>query len=330
MTQLQIAKVTVDGIEDIRRILDGPSTKCVPLGSGVPHGTLLHASLGDIFLRAGELSLDIRTKAAFAQRSHILLDMKLDSQSRLFSFRSGKECLPGDVYVLAPGDVCDYRATGQLSFAIIALPVELLLRQGGDDLTRGDVEFWQHRRWFRAPPATRALIVRSVQRIVAAMAQTDHPVTGAALTQLQSELTEAFLWGVMLHEHKAHERQSLSGAAIVRRVEDWVDGQAPESIQIGDLCRALHLSRRTLQRAFTETLGIGPSRYLTHRRLIAVRTELRGGDSGLIRVTDTATKYGFWQLGRFARDYRQVFGERPSETLSRAARDAGTPARSPA
>jgi AraC-like DNA-binding protein len=316
MSALELTKVRIDGIEDMRRVLDGPNVSCVPLGSGVPHGTLLHASLGEVFLSAGEVWLDVRTRAAFEVRDRVFLDMKLDSSSHLFSFRSGKECLAGDVYVLAPGDVCDYRATGNISFANISMSAERLLRQGAQDTLRGDGEFWLQQRWFRAPAATRALIASSVQRIVSQLACTEVPATAAVLGQLQAELTEAFLWGIMLHENRSRERRT-SSAVIVRRVEDWVDGRAPEGIHIGDLCRELHLSRRTLQRAFTETLGIGPARYLAHKRLTAVRAELRRGDPTQLRVTDTATKYGFWQLGRFAKDYRQVFGERPSETLSR-------------
>lgn len=317
MSGLQLNKVRVEGIDDIRRVLDGPSTNCVPLGSGVPRGWLLHAPLGDVFLRAGELSLDIRTRAAFEEKGRILLDMKLDPHSRLFSFRSGQECLPGDVYVLSPGDVCDYRATGDLSFAILSLSVERLLRQGGQDVLRGDTACWADRCWFRAPAPTRALISMSIQRIVSDIVRMNAPVTAAVIAQMQGELCEAFLWGIMLHENGSNGRHALSGAAIVRRVEDWVDGQAPEAVQIGDLCRELHLSRRTLQRAFTETLGIGPARYLAHKRLTAVRAELRRSDPAEVRVTDTATKYGFWQLGRFAQDYRRVFGERPSDTLHR-------------
>jgi len=309
--------VRIDGVEDVHRLLDGASSTCVPLGSGVPHGTLLLGSLGDIFLRAGELSMDVRGTAAFEDESRILLDMKLDSESRLFSLRSGRDVLAGDVYVVCPGDVVDYRLTGNMSFAILSVTADLLLRQAGEDAPRCDIEFWNQRRWFRAPPATRALIATSVQRIVSDIVHADSPITGAALGQLQAELIEAFMWGIMLHENKSSERHALSGAAIVRRVDEWVDGRAPETIHIGDLCRELHLSRRTLQRAFTETLGIGPARYLANRRLIAVRAELRRADPSEMRVTDTATKYGFWQLGRFARDYRVMFGECPSETLNR-------------
>jgi AraC family ethanolamine operon transcriptional activator len=106
----------------------------------------------------------------------------------------------------------------------------------------------------------------------------------------------------------------------VRNVENWVEGQSPDTTQVADLCRALRLSRRTLHRAFAETLGMGPARYLARQRLAAVRAELRRSNPAAIKVTDTATKYGFWELGRFAREYRRTFGERPSETLGKGMR----------
>jgi AraC family ethanolamine operon transcriptional activator len=62
---------------------------------------------------------------------------------------------------------------------------------------------------------------------------------------------------------------------------------------------------------------MGPARYLTLKRLAAVRAALRQADPVATTVTDTAIQHGFWELGRFAKEYRQTFGESPSETLIR-------------
>jgi AraC-like DNA-binding protein len=319
MSQLQVTRQRIDGIEDMRRVLGAPHINCVPLGAGTPRGAIFQASIGDIFLRAGELSADIRTRSSVVSEL-MSFSMKLDSPGSLFSFRSGEEVLPGDVFRLARGDVNDYRFTGYMRFAVISLHPDLLLRDGAQDALQGDRSVWEHRQWFRAPPAIRALVARSVQRITSQVLQLDRTVTGQALRQLQAELLEPLVWGITSGERSANERHALSAANVVRKVEDWVDGQPPATIQIADICRALHLSRRTLHRAFAETLGMGPARYLMLKRLAAVRAELRKSDPAAINVTDTATRYGFWELGRFAREYRQMFGERPSDTLSKGMR----------
>jgi AraC-like DNA-binding protein len=320
MTQLQVTQQRIDGIEDMRRILGARHFSCVPLGGSTPNGAIFQASIGDISLRTGELSADVRTRSS-VESELLSFSMKLDASGTLFSFRSGKEVLPGDVFRLARGDVNDYRLTGQMRFAVISLRPDLLLKHGAEDALWGDRAVWEGRRqWFRAPQATRALVARSVQRIASQVLRLDWTVTGQALRQLQAELIEPLLWGITSGEPRSRERQVLSAATIVRKVEDWVDGRPPETTQIADLCGALNLSRRTLHRAFAETLGIGPARYLTLKRLTAVRAELRWNDPAAIRVTDTAIKYGFWELGRFAREYRQTFGERPSETLNKSLR----------
>jgi AraC-like DNA-binding protein len=319
MPQLQVDRQRIDGIEDMRRLLGAPHINCVPLGAGTPNGAVFQAAIGDILLRSGELVADVRTRAS-VETDRLSFSMKLASPATLFSFRSGKEVLSGDVFRLARGDINDYRVRGLVRFAVISLSPDLLLKHGAEDALRGDRAVWEQRPWFRAPEAIRTLVARSVQRIASQVWRLDWTVTGQALRQLQAELIEPFLWGITSNEPRSNERHALSAATIVRKVEDWVDGRPPETVQIADLCRALHLSRRTLHRAFAETLGMGPARYLTLKRLTAVRTELRRSDPAAIRVTDTATKYGFWELGRFASEYRQMFGERPSETLSAGTR----------
>ena len=60
-------------------------------------------------------------------------------------------------------------------------------------------------------------------------------------------------------------------------------------------------------------------RYLRRARLVRVRQALlaaRGDET----VTHVALAWGFTHLGRFALEYRSLFGESPSETLRRARR----------
>jgi len=314
MTRLHVEKLRIEGIEDVRSILEGPHTSCVPLGSGVPTGSIFRATVGEVLLRAGEMSADIRTKTGIDTNT-ISFITKLESSARLFSFRSGREILPGDVYRLQRGDVNDYRLNGQLRYAVISMSADLLLKYCGDSLA-SDMAFWEQRQWFLASAATRTVVARNIARVASEIRQLDgKTVAGPVLEQLQSALVEPFLWGVMFDDERFDERHALSSATIVRKVEEWMDGRSPETVKIAELCSVLHLSRRTLHRAFAETMGIGPVRYLTLKRLAGVRAELRRSEPSVTGVTETATKYGFWDLGRFARDYRQTFGEKPSETL---------------
>ena len=62
---------------------------------------------------------------------------------------------------------------------------------------------------------------------------------------------------------------------------------------------------------------MGPKRYLLLRRLNLAQRTLRDAAPDATTVTDIATRYGFWQLGRFAVEYQSLFGELPSATLRR-------------
>ena len=54
-------------------------------------------------------------------------------------------------------------------------------------------------------------------------------------------------------------------------------------------------------------------------RLQGVRRALRNQRAKDTTVTSVATGYGFYELGRFAGAYKELFGEVPSETLRGAA-----------
>jgi AraC-like DNA-binding protein len=101
----------------------------------------------------------------------------------------------------------------------------------------------------------------------------------------------------------------------VRRVIDVVQGEPQEHYTLGDLARVAGVSARRLQEAFREHVGTTPMEYLRSVRLDRVHEELQTGPRGVTAgVTETAYRWGFTHLGRFASAYRERFGVLPSET----------------
>jgi AraC family ethanolamine operon transcriptional activator len=104
---------------------------------------------------------------------------------------------------------------------------------------------------------------------------------------------------------------------IVEQVKDYLRLHQDCTVTIHELCNLCHVSRRTLQYSFETILGISPLRYLRLSRLNGARRELMMSQTE--SVADIAEKWGFWHLSQFTQDYKQLFNELPSITLSKSA-----------
>jgi len=104
------------------------------------------------------------------------------------------------------------------------------------------------------------------------------------------------------------------GRAARDFITDKLDGDRLPTIV--ETCRELGVSERTLQYAFFDYAGLSPTAYLRRVRLNRVRAALREADAQTATVTETAMRFGFLHLGRFACDYKMLFGESPSATLA--------------
>ena len=88
-------------------------------------------------------------------------------------------------------------------------------------------------------------------------------------------------------------------------------------LRVAVLANILMVSERVLHKAFQDTYGVPPSRYLRRMRLTEARRALLLAQDRNVTVTEIATDFGFAELGRFSVEYRAVFGECPSATLRR-------------
>lgn len=109
---------------------------------------------------------------------------------------------------------------------------------------------------------------------------------------------------------------------VFRRIEEHLKSCPSEPVTVGDLCLQFGISRRALQDCFQCLLGISPKHYLKARSLNGVRRTLLDPDSSLRTVQSVANNYGFWHMGQLSADYKALFGESPSDTLTWRARSA--------
>jgi len=110
-------------------------------------------------------------------------------------------------------------------------------------------------------------------------------------------------------------------ATFMLRLENFLEANRDRTLHLTDLCAAAGASDRTLRILCQEYLGMSPTRYLWLRRMHLARRALRMADPTTTTVTEMATSYAFWELGRFAVAYRSLFGETPSATLRRPPED---------
>lgn len=106
---------------------------------------------------------------------------------------------------------------------------------------------------------------------------------------------------------------ALARKRLVDRACELMLSRPDEPLSMLEVCRRVGASRRKLNYCFQEALGVSPLKYLRAVRLNGVRRELRIGQEA---VQDVATRWGFWHLGQFSREYKQQFGELPSQTLA--------------
>lgn len=140
-----------------------------------------------------------------------------------------------------------------------------------------------------------------------------HPRTCGAVEDALKRL----LLAAVPHNHSDLFNATPDGPApyYVRRVEEYVAAHADEPISLADMIAVSGVSARSLHTGFRRFRDTTPMGYLKNHRLQLANRQLKDGADRGLSVTEVALACGFTHLSKFARDYQERFGERPSSTL---------------
>lgn len=156
------------------------------------------------------------------------------------------------------------------------------------------------------------------QAIVGFFADTRH---GTSAVELEARLVTAIIDSLLAASHlqprPASARKQLADAARMLCLQD-----PQASVSLEGAAEVLGISRRYLQTCFQTSFGLSASQLLRAERLSRVRLSLVEAreKQKACSIGDVAATAGFWHWSRFSADYRQMFGELPSQTLRSGAR----------
>jgi AraC family ethanolamine operon transcriptional activator len=305
-------------------VADHAVTRHMQIGPGHLDGELGRIPLATGTLHTCRHSVGVRVQGQFpAGHVFLLLCLDVPARSRIL----GRDVARDTVVAFGPGAIVDNLYGAGMCWAGLSVPVDEFTHavRAGSILATGigtGTTLIQQPK----PAAIAALRAALASMTDFARHQPKQFDDARWRSGAEHNLLDAYIGAL---DSPTDDRQRTNVAApsradsIVQSLDNYLDtvnGMVP----VAELCRVAHLPRRTLERAYQQTLRIGPAEYVRRRALNAVRRELLHGigTMGSISITETAMRHGFWHLGRFAGYYRTLFGESPSATLHRHTRTA--------
>ena len=306
-----IETVPINGPEALRKATKGSDLESVQRKPGMLRGLIKHFGIGNLEISLGRFDSETRVRGVLDQE-RVVLSTVFHLAGRMSQW--WKDVLPGDITISPPRVEFDAVSSGSAGYLAVSIPLPELSSMLGYEEHMADPEFWDTKRVSSLDPLVGAEILQRLMGIVTSIERKFTAPTDTAGDFLERAIIESFVLG-LTSALPPRSSRSYTGARLVSETEDYIDAAGGRPVHISELCSALKVSRRSLHRAFTDTLGIGPVAYLRTRRLSAIRSALTACEPAAISIGDLAFEYGFPEAARFTAYYRAHFGETPSETV---------------
>ena len=270
------------------------------------------------FLQAGSLQIQ-----RIADRPHIARgQIDADRMALLFSVShhaapviNGYPLNGPEIFVLRPGEEIHAVCAAPVDWAALSLAAEdaeMLLDFGRMPAMH------HHAGPMLLLPAEPAVTMRKAITEISTVAE---QLAGAGMTRAPGAMVDGLL-DLCIEAVARAERGSVPSRVtrealrLLDAAEAFLRANLSRPIYTDELCKALAVSPRKLHHAFNAACGMSPHAYLKRRRLMLVHQALKADSPEALLVKSVALEHGFWHLGNFAHDYKEQFGQSPSDTLA--------------
>jgi AraC-like DNA-binding protein len=300
-------------IEDLRDAVLGAGLEATQMSTALLSGDLAFAKVGDIIYSSGLLNGQVALRGPLSQDLLTVgVGLRLGGGTRHWL----EETVTGAVGVFHGGDEHDAFYTPGSLYATATLSVERLEQMAADE------ELVLDRPVLGGTGIHRHLLAPAIVRSLRQEFELIH--CGQLVGRKAGVRTgETLLRLIIAHigrEPVGHNwRGGQQGhARIVSRARAYILEHLSEPISLDSIAKAATTSRRTLFRAFADILDDTPQTYVRRLRLHRIRLDLASDAERACTIALVANQWGISELGRMSGWYRELFGERPSDTLSEA------------
>ncbi|HEX5819694.1 MAG TPA: helix-turn-helix domain-containing protein [Gemmatimonadales bacterium] len=313
MTDYRLMQLSHADPDVLVGVIDGSEMRHRILPGGAITVRLEQSRPGTGWLQRGRYGMSVLAQGALPQGVVTIGGMLSSPADTMIN---GHFCPPGSLQVYAERCELHYRAAPDTTWFAYCIEREALqhaaLQLLGRPLplpTAGAVNL-------RLAPVLCRRIACAVEAVFAAARSPDAAeVTRADRNPLHFDLAAALMAGSSGGVSTRDRLHVAQRCQLIRRAEEYLSEHLRESFDLAALSDAVGLSHRMLEYHFRRTYGVSPLAWHRSMRLDAVRQDLRRARRRGESVTLVAMRWGFHHFGRFAAEYRRLYGERPIDTL---------------
>ena len=300
MVQPQVSRLPIDGARPPARVRLRDETRPLVSTQALDWpGVMLEAGRNDV-AQAQDVSL-----------AHHYLSLNVDASPYVFEVAEphGPRTVvqpPGAVWILPAGDPITLRLDTRCAYIRVMLdPAHFaaVLARSRDEERRAEL-----RRTYGAPMPQLAHLLHALR----AEADLGNPGGLAFVETLTAAIAQQLVLRAGVERPRPERSRGGLSPAARRRTLELIDATLDARLTIESLAREAGLSAAHFARAFRETTGRPPHRYLLSLRLARARRLL---DAPGAVLSDVALRAGFADQPHFTRLFKREFGVTPGAVL---------------
>lgn len=305
---------TGDAHESVSRVFF-PHKVVVRDDSGLLDFSHSVAPVGDISLNQIAYGADVDVVIDDLQRSHFVLVIALTGMATVHFNQRAWALLGGDCVLMSPNVRYRFEMAADHTHLAIGIPSERLLGCGRPFEAVHSVMTMAHDN----PRGGASQLMGFIEYLCGELHRASPLFDLPAVVSANGESLLAMVRAALFDKEAPNPKPSVL-PGFIWRADSFISHHLKDNIELDDIVAAAGVPARTLYHGFHRFLGQSPMQTLKLRRLESARADLIAS-KGEMSVIALANQYWVGHSGRFARMYRDVFGESPSETI-RQARDS--------